>query len=56
MVNVDFGSPDSIACDSTLDDGGSIPGRDKGFLAYVQTSSEAHTASYAVGPKSFPWG
>jgi hypothetical protein len=37
--------------DYRVDDWGSIPGRGKGFSSgpYVQTSSEAHPASYPMG-------
>jgi hypothetical protein len=50
-VNRSGGSSVSIVSDYRLDDRGSIPGRGKGFSSslFVQTSSEAHPASYPMG-------
>jgi hypothetical protein len=50
-----WGSSVSIVSDYRLDGRGSIPGRGKAFTLCVQTSSEAHPASYPVDNKGpFP--
>jgi hypothetical protein len=50
----------SIVSDYRLDNQGSIPCRDKGFVSsslYVETSSEVHPASYPTGTGGpFPRG
>jgi hypothetical protein len=51
------GSSVSIVPDYGLDDRGSIPGRGKGFIFCVQTGSEAHSTSCAMGTGvPFPGG